>query len=276
MSNQYPHKVTPDPGSGACLLCGSTDNPTREHIIPQALWKRFGIDPNRDDLAPFWSTLCVTHNKATSTLHSNRTDMLNLIETGVPGTKKTLMQLADWAIWVTLLLGLERGSGVLGPDESRRLLLRRFDDGKSIRGIRVYAARVAQHTEQADPPIATYALALYGDSRVVLGADNKPNGFSIHTGPMNASESIAVGKLALLVVGSSYSSGADHYEPLDRAAGTVGLRRIHPLDTPPPALGPVPVSMKDVSQVFTVVPFDVDMSLMPVAIQAMMGSFDQA
>ena len=104
-----PHKVTPAPGSGPCLLCGPTDEPTVEHIIPQTLWSRFGIDPNRPDLAPFRTTLCNSHNKATSNLHE-RSDMMNLISPGAPVTRKTLNQLGDWAIWVTLLFALERGS----------------------------------------------------------------------------------------------------------------------------------------------------------------------
>lgn len=245
-------KATPDPGRGACVLCGSTDEPTREHIIPQTLWKRFGIDPNRDDLAHFWTTLCKPHNEATSALHT-RTEMLTLIETGEPVTSKTLAHLGDWAIWTTLLLGLERGSGVLGADVSRRLLLRRFDEGKGSKGIRVYAARIGQLVEEAAPAVIPYALALQGDSRVSLDHNHEPNGFSILAGPMNASESIAVGKLALLVVGRTYPSGADHNERLDRAAARVGLERIHPLDAAAPALVPGPINMTDVSRLFTVV-----------------------
>lgn len=69
MSTTTAHKATPDPGSGPCLLCGALADPTLEHIIPQTLWKRFGIDPNREDLAQFWTTLCDAHNQATSALH---------------------------------------------------------------------------------------------------------------------------------------------------------------------------------------------------------------
>lgn len=93
-----------------CLLCGSLEEPTVEHIIPQALWKRFGLDPDHDDLARFRTDLCFTHNQATSVLHQ-RSEMMDLIETGSPITKKTLQHLGDWIVWITLLLSLARGRG---------------------------------------------------------------------------------------------------------------------------------------------------------------------
>jgi hypothetical protein len=163
MSSADAHKATPHPGSGPCLLCGAIADPTLEHILPQTLWKRFGIDPNREDLAQFWTTLCDAHNQATSALHA-RPDMMSLIETGEPVTRKTLDHLSDWAVWVTLLFALERGSGVLGAEASRELLLRRFSTGHggTPKGFRVYAARVAGYVEPADPPRVPYALALFG------------------------------------------------------------------------------------------------------------------
>ena len=270
MSTADARKSTPDPGSGPCLMCGTLADPTLEHIIPQTLWKRFGIDPNREDLAQFWTTLCDSHNQATSALHM-RPDMMSLIETGEPVTRKTLEHLGDWAVWVTLLFGLERGSGVLGAEASRELLLRRFDTDRAgtPKGVRVYAARVADYVEPADPPIVPYVLALYGDSRVFLDAAGEPCGFSIQYGPVNASESIGVGKLALLVVGRTYSSGPDHNERLDTAAAHVGLERIHPLGATLPTLNPTSISMNDVSKIFTVVPLGADMSLMPENIRAL-------
>lgn len=197
--------------------------------------------------------------------------MLSLIDTGEPVTRKTLTHLGDWAIWVTLLLGLERGSGVLGEDVSRRLLLARFDQGPGgpPRGVRVYAARIATYAEPAEPPVVPFAVALHGDRRVVLDPDGTPIGYSVLAGPMDASESIAVGKLALLVVGRTYPSGADHDERLDRAAASVGLERIHPLGACLPALTPRSVNMRDVARLFTVVPIGADPSLMPITLQSM-------
>ena len=186
-------------------MCGALADPTLEHIVPQTLWKRFGIDPDREDLAQFWTTLCDAHNQATSALHM-RPDMMSLIETGEPVTRKTLDHLGDWAVWVTLLFGLERGSGVLGAEASRELLLRRFDTdrGGTPKGVRVYAARVAGYVEPADPPMAPLRPRAARGLRVFLDAVGRPSGFSIQTGPINASESIGIGKVALLVVGRTY------------------------------------------------------------------------
>jgi hypothetical protein len=262
--DQAAHKATPQPGSGVCLLCGTTEDLTWEHIIPQALWRRFGIDPYRDDLAQFSTTLCGQHNKATSVLHA-RPDMLNLIETGEPITRKTLAHLADWAVWVTLLLGLERGSGVLGAQASRDLLRRRFEGDLAglPKGVRVYAAQVDDYVEPATPPVVPFVLALYGDSRVVLDYANQPCGYEIQVGPVNASESIRVGKLALLVVGRTYPSGLDHNDRIDSAAASVGLERIHPPASTLPPLDPAKINMHDVAKIFTVIPFGADVSLLP-------------
>jgi hypothetical protein len=256
-----------------CLMCGALDKATVEHIIPQTLWNRFGIDPDGEDLACFRTTLCDRHNQATSALHS-RVEMMELIETGEPVTRKTLQHLGDWAVWVTLLLGLARGSGVLGAQASRDLLVRRFDTdwaGTPTR-VRVYAARVSDYVEPVTPPIIRHVLALHGDSRVLLDADGEPCGFSVRHGPINASESIGIGKLALLIVGRAYPSGSDHNKRLDLAAARVGLERIHPLDDALPPLKPVLISMSDVSKLFTVIPFGADFSLMPPAIQALTSS----
>lgn len=176
-------------------------------------------------------------------------------------------------MWVTLLLGLARGSGVLDADTSRALLLERFDSqrGGLPKGMRVYGARVSDYVEASEPRGAQYALALVGDSRVVLNAEGRPQGVSVRTGPMNASESIGVGKIALLVVGRTHSSGPDHLERLDAAAGGVGLERIWPPSDSLPTLDPKPVSIADVSRLFTAVPLGADMSLMPVDIRAIMG-----
>lgn len=259
-------------GSDVCLLCMTPDEPTVEHIVPRTLWERFGIDPDGEDVARFRRTLCRPHNEATSALH-NRTDMMDLIQAGRPVTRKTLAHLADWAVWVTLLLGLARGSGVLGEETSRRLLLDRFKpNGSSTpRGMRVYAARLTNSVDPAEPPVTPYALALRGDDRVLLDAAGNPSGFTVRQGPIHASEAIGLGKLALLVVGETWSSGPDHRERLDRAASGVGMVRIHPLarEEPLPDLPPTAISMRDVSRRFTVVPFGADWSLMPRALQAL-------
>ncbi|WP_256328857.1 hypothetical protein [Nocardioides sp. YR527] len=260
------------PGSGPCLLCGTSAEPTVEHIIPRTLWKRFGIDPDRPDLARFRTTLCNRHNEATSKLHV-RSDMMKLIETGELVTRKTLDHLSDWAIWVTLLFALERGSGVLGPEASRELLLRRFDTDRAgpPKGFRVYAAKVASYVEPADPRTVPYVLALQSDSRITLDAAGEPNGFTIREGPINASESIGLGKLVLLVVGLSFPSGPDHNERLDEAAAQVGLERIHPPGRTLPTLTPASVNMTDISKVFTVLPIGADPSLLPKGLQNLFG-----
>lgn len=250
------------------MLCGTNADPTVEHIIPQTLWKRFGIDPDMDHLAQYRTDLCEKHNAATSSLH-RRAEMMELIETGEPVTRKTLTHLADWAIWVTLLLGLARGSGVLDPSWTRDLLLRRFDStsGGTPRGMRVYAARVSAYVSEASPPATRYCVALTGDPSVLLDADGRPRGFSVGIGPIEAGEAIGLGKIALLVVGRTFSSGDGHSERLDDAATTVGLQRIWPLPNPLPNLPHGEVSITDVSRLFTVLPFGSDLSLMPEALQ---------
>lgn len=255
---------TGEPGPDPCLICGSCEEPTVEHIIPQTLWNRFGIDPDREDLAQYRTTLCDSHNGATSVLHT-RTEMMELIEAGSPVTRKTLQHLGDWAVWVTLLLGLARGSGVLGAEASKAQLLRRFDtnSGGTPKGVRVYAARVDKYVAPTEPPIVRYTLALHGDSRVVLDDQNNVRGFSVQTGPINASESIGLGKIALLVVSRTYSSGNGHLARLDQAAASVGLELILPLPTVAPKLDPASVSMTDVGRLFTVLPFGADPTLLP-------------
>ncbi|OFI37672.1 hypothetical protein BIU82_07285 [Arthrobacter sp. SW1] len=197
--------------------------------------------------------------------------MLDLIEKGTPVTKKTLQHLGDWAIWVTLLLSLARGSGVLGADASRKMLRGRFDKdsgGGTPKGFRVYAAGIDDTAEAAETDIKPYVLALRGDSRVLL-RDDKPIGFSVQVGPINASEAIRLGKIALLVLGPTHESGDDHQARLDKAAAQVGLERIWPLNDALPALGPTQISMANVSRLFTVMPIGADHSLMPKVLQEM-------
>ncbi|MFB9651954.1 hypothetical protein [Pseudarthrobacter oxydans] len=256
-------------GQRPCLMCGRLDEPTVEHIVPQTLWKRFGLDPDDDDLARFRTDLCSRHNKATSDLH-RRTEMMDLIAVGAPVTRKTLEHLGDWAVWVTLLLSLARGSGVLGAEASRESLLRRFDAGSAggpPKGVRVYAAQIDDSVERTEPDITPYVLALQGDPRVVLNDSGQPVGLNARTGPINASEPIRLGKVALLVVGSTHKSGDDHDARLDEAAAQVRLERIRPLGQSLPALKPTQISMANIGRLFTVIPEGADHSLMPKVLQ---------
>lgn len=252
-----------------CLLCGALVDATVEHIIPQTLWKRFGIDPDRADLATFRTTLCERHNRATSGLH-RRPEMLELIDSGRPVGRKTLSQLGEWAVWVTLLLSLARDSGVLGAENARTALLNRFDGtgGGLPRGVRVYAARVGNYVEQSEPA-TTYALALHDDSRVLLDFRGVPVGFSVGVGTVHASEAIGLGRIVLLVVGRTYTSGVDHMDRLDDVVARLGLARIHPLGGELPSLEPARICFADVHSAFTAVPLGADLSLMPAEIRAL-------
>lgn len=135
----------------------------------------------------------------------------------------------------------------------------------------MYAARVADYREPAEPAVTRYTLALCGDSRVMLGPDNQPRGLSIRTGPLSASESIGLGRVALLVVGRTYPSGPGHLERLDQAAAQVGLELVWPLGNSLPTLEPTSISVADLSRLFTVSPLGTDLSLMPAALQGLLG-----
>lgn len=194
---------------------------------------------------------------------------MDLIETGSPVTKKTLQHLGDWIVWITLLLSLARGRGVLGVEASRRLLLRRFDThhAGTPKGVRVYAALVDDSVEPMDSEGTPYVLALKGDSRVLLNENGVPIGFSLREGPINASESIRLGRVVMLV-GSSYSSGDDHDRRLDQAVARVGLKRIFPPEKTLPKMEPTPIRMAAISELFTVILHGADDSLMPEALRA--------
>lgn len=83
---------------------------------------------------------------------------------------------------------------------------------------------------------------------------------------MNASESVGLGQLALLVVGRTYSSGPGHRDRLDQAAARVGLERILPLGD---LCNQPPISMADVSELFTANPLGADLSPMPWHLQVL-------
>jgi hypothetical protein len=255
---------------GQCLLCGTSEDLTVEHIVPRTLWRRFDIDPDRDDLAVFRTNLCDRHNQATSALH-RRPEMMDFIDCGEPVTRRTLLQLGEWSVWVTLLLGLARGSSVLGSEVSRATLLNRFDGGGGgvPAGVRVYAARVSEHIAPTEPPITPYMLALVGDRSVLLDASGRPCGMTFGSGPISASESIRIGRIALLVVGRSHSSGPAHERRLDEVVQEIlGLERIHPLPARLPELTPTRVSMRDVSRLFTLIPLPADPLLLPPQIRS--------
>ncbi len=254
--------LTHDDAPKFCLICGSADQATTEHIVPQTLWLRFGLDPDHEDLERYRTTLCLSHNKDTGKLHQ-RTDIIELIENGGSFTKKSLGLLADWAVWVTALLGLATGEGVLPEDEARRLLRDRFGGhgGGLPRGIRVYAARVSEYVKNT--AFTSYMVAVREDRRTVLDYAGTPVGFNACAGPITASESIGLGKIALLVLPRTYPSGFGHDNRLDVAAATVGMERIHPPVNTLPILTPRAIDMMAVSQVFMPVPDGQDASLLP-------------
>ncbi len=265
---------------GQCLICGATDDLTVEHIIPQTLWNRFGLDPNSNDLARYRTVLCDRHNRATSGLH-NRPAMMQLIaDTGADGdggqvTKQALLQLADWSIWVMMLMGLARGSGVLPRQQALDHLQRRFDGssaGGPPPGIRVYAARIDQYVSNPDGAEASHMVALTGDPQVLLDVNRRPSGFRTSAGPIGAAESIGLGRVALLVLGPTHSSGPDHNTRLDQVAARAGLGRIHPLPSPLPTLEPRVIDMREVSQLFTRPPFGADTSLLPSNIRRLLSA----
>lgn len=251
-----------------CTICRATDNPTIEHIVPQTLLRsRFGLDPHHEDLARFRTVLCDAHNQATSALHG-RTEMMELIDAGAPITTKALTDLADWAVWVTLLLGLSRGDGVLRSEEARRLLAERFggNAGGLPKGIRVYATLVDEYI--TDTEFVSHMVGVEHDSRIVRDHAGAAVGFNVIEGPITVSESIGLGKVAILVLPRSFSSGRDHNARLDEAARSVGLERIHPLGPDLPDLVPRSVDMKAVSELFMPPPFGRDTSLLPGPLRA--------
>ncbi len=256
-----------------CMICGTEDNPTVEDIIPRTLWKKFGLDPDRDDLGRFRTTLCLDHNQATSKLHK-RTDMMDLIAKGAPLTRKTLTDLADWFIWVTLLLGLARGSGVVPADKARGLLRQRFGGGAGgpPGGIRVYAARVAEYAKPANSTVVPHMVVLRGDPSVLFAADGTPIGYSAPNGTIGAAESIGLGKFALLILGRTCPSGPEHNAHVDNVAASVGLELIHPLPTTLPEFAPKAINMRDLSHLFTIAPFGADYSLLPEEVRVVLAA----
>lgn len=259
-----------------CLICAATTDLTVEHIVPQTLWKRWGVNPNTamGDVPKTRTTLCKRCNGATAALHG-RSDMMSFIDTGEPITKKTLQHFADWAFWVLLLLGLARGSGVVPVDEARAILRARFADGpgsKAIpRGVRVYAGLATSLEPSPTPSVATsYSIAPV-DAANVLRQNGAPIGLTVRQAQsVQAAQSIGIGKTTVLILGRTESSGADHNARLDAAAATVGLSRIHPLSDPIPTLTPQHPNLRAIGDLFALLPFGDDRSLLPPSLRALL------
>lgn len=280
-----------------CLLCEITEDLEVEHVVPQRLWKSFGIHPKtgqikgRRDLPPapiarFCTTFCRMHNEATGKIHNGERDaMMKLISEGRgPATEVVLHDLADWAVWVTMLLGLARsvdpsqsGGGVLSDERATQMLKRRFDEGieEIPEGMRVYAARVDKYDDGSSAALR-YMLALTEDQGVILDWQGNPSGFAVSEGTMNAAEVIGLGDFVLLVLGQTYSSGDDHDARLDEAVASAGLELIFPLPMPLPTLDPKVIDMNGVARLLTTLPFgDVEISLLPEQIRVLWTIFDQ-
>lgn len=261
--------VVPSKPDEACLLCGSTANPTVEHIVPQTHWRAWGLDPNRADLARYRCTMCGRHNNALSKLH-NRPEMNDLIINGNPVTRKTLQQFGDWAVWVTMELGLARGMGVLDEAVARELLLARADGhiGTPPAGMRVYAAFVAP---QPATTVSTprFEIAVKDDDRISYDYSGVSNGFTMREGRINVAEALVVGHLAVIVLGRTLDSGEGHHQRLDAAAAAAGLAPVLPLPEGKATLGVLKVPMNELRDVFVPPGFGSDTSLLPKGVRAL-------
>jgi len=252
-----------------CLICGATSNITVEHIIPQTLWKRFGVDPDTDvgDVPKTRTYLCRACNQATSSLH-RRQELMSLIETGAPVTATTLNHLADWVFWVTLLLGLARGSGVIPSSEAQKLLADRFANpaprGGIAKGVRIYAVGVSAVVPSVPRATVGYAIARPGDQSICFDENGRPVGFTASFGQnLQAAQCIRLGRVLTLVVAPTLSSGRGHFDRLGAAVATVGLERIHPLRDPLPRLLQQNVDLDAVCNLFVTEPLGHEWSLLP-------------
>jgi hypothetical protein len=131
----------------------------------------------------------------------------------------------------------------------------------------VYVARIRDHVN--DTNFTSHQVGVEQDDRIVLDYAGVPSGFGVKSGPIKASESIGIGKIALLVLSRTYTSGPNHNERLDAAAASVGLDRIHPLPNPVPDLTPKAMDMGAVSRVFAPPGHGGDVSLLPPAVRTM-------
>lgn len=214
-----------------CLICGATENLTLEHIIPQALWARFGIDPNAEgDVRKTHTTLCARCNGATAALHTRR-EMLDLIQTGLPVTDATVAQMADWAFWVLLLLNLARGSHIVPERHARDLLQKRFvthELGGVPKAWRIYAAHVSSLTPTASAP-TRYEVALTFEESLYRGAGGRPIRVTVsHGDAREASLVIGIGIMVFLVLPPTASSGPGHFDRINAVAAAADLERLVP------------------------------------------------
>jgi hypothetical protein len=253
-----------------CLICGATNDITVEHIIPQTLWRRFGVDPNGEgDVAKTRTTLCKVCNGATSKIHQ-WADVMDLIQNGQPVTRTALAHLAEWTFWVTLLLGLANGRAVVPEAEARDLLRRRFASSHSVsipKGLRVYAAVTPDLGARPANPVSSHAVALVGDPTVYTDSASKPIGHRAHVGmSLQAATAIGLGTVVLLVLARTHPSGPDHETRVDRAVATIGLTRIHPPTGPVPTLSPTTASVEAAHLLFVKQPLAAtDLTLLPEA-----------
>ncbi|GAA1078232.1 hypothetical protein NXT08_24180 (plasmid) [Rhodococcus pyridinivorans] len=258
-----------DANLGPCVICGDLDNPTLEHIIPQALLLRMGVEPATTADHPFTTSLCNDCNTATSKLHNN-TDLLDLIETGAPVSQNTLRALAFWIVWITLLLGVKRGGDVWPIEDARQRLQSRFSDrsgGGVPKGTRVYAALVNE--DETSTLSAQYSILLRNDPRVILDHANFPTGYR-PSGAKTAAAVLRVGNLVVMVLGPTWSSGPDHISLIDKAAADIGLTPIWPSTNPEITLTPHTVALKEVWNLFVCTPFTTrNNELLPAALRAL-------
>lgn len=261
----------------SCLICRSTSDLTTEHIIPQTLWRRLGLDPNSNagDIPKTRTTLCDRCNNAGSGLH-NRPEMMELLEMGVDVNQKKLSQLADWAFWVLLLLGLAQGGGVFPEDLARSLLLGRFVDKTSAsmpKGTRVYAGLASSLESDVSSGAPSYSVIRIGDEVAIRDDNGKIIGFQATVGQaLQVAQSIGIGSVVLLVIAPTERSGNGHEAQLDAAVSQVGLSRIHPMPQPLPHFVKRTYNLDAVRDLFVSPPSGTDASLLPaearVALQA--------
>lgn len=224
-------KRRPQLNRSDCLICGATENLTLEHIIPQALWARFGIDPNAEgDVRKTHTTLCARCNGATAALHT-RKEMLDLIQAGAPVTDATVAQMADWAFWVLLLLNLARGSHIVPDHHARDLLQKRFvthEVASVPKEWRVYAARVTSLRPSAMAP-RRYEVALSFEESLYRDGGGRAIGITVSRGDAReASLVIGIGVMVFLILPPTASSGAGHFDRINAVTAAADLERLVP------------------------------------------------
>lgn len=259
---------------GKCLICESTQELTTEHLVPGTFWREVGVDPESDDVDSWVTTLCRSCNCATGALHARR-DVIDFIANGNEVTRSGLVKVADWAYWVTLLLNLHRGRGVVHKGQARSLLQERFSNahagGGMPKGVRVFAARVSEYIDDPSRKSPSYAVARVGDPLIDLDSRGTPLGARLAIGsPVGAADVIGWRHAATMVLGRTYSSGSRHEERVDKAALSVGFERVHPPDEKL-ALPERPIDLNRARGLFMSVPFSAsDLSLLPKSLRAIL------